>query len=46
MGWEYRQRGRRRIRIYESNNQWLEAERMKKKKRKKIKNLQERERER
>ena len=32
MGWEYSQRGRRRIRIYESNNQWQEAERMKKKK--------------
>ena len=43
MGCEYRQRGRRRIGIYESNNQWLEAERMK---RKKIKKLQERERER
>ena len=31
--------------MYESNNQWLEAERIKRRKRKKIKNLQGRERE-
>ena len=37
--WKYRQRRRRGIKIYERNNQWSEAGRMKRRKRKKIKNL-------
>ena len=43
MGWEYIQRGRRRIRIYKSNNQWQEAERMKRRKKKKIEEEEEEE---
>ena len=47
MGWKYRQRRRiRRIKIYERNNQWSEAGRMKRRKRNKIKNLLEREKKR
>ena len=47
MGWKYRQRRRRRIRIYEKkNNQWSEAGRMKRRKRNKIKNVLEREKKR
>ena len=46
MGWKYRQRRRRGIKIYERNNQWSEAGRMKRSKRNKIKNLLEREKKR
>ena len=46
VGWKYRQRRRRGIKIYERNNQWSEAGKMKRRKRKKIKNLQEIERKR
>ena len=46
VGWKYRQKRRRGIKIYERNNQWSEVGRMEGRKRKKIKNLQERERKR